>query len=380
MKITNKLISEAKKYWKECKAKSDYDYCAAVFRERLVKSGIPADNPAPGEEEYVRYWQQFHNKVEPYTYRYFQRICGNNPHIVPEDIAHRYIETVLNPVRFRAFYSDKNMYDRYLHPSSILPAIYMYRINGGAIYFKLSNRVVSTLESAEDVASMLGESVSKAVLKPSIDSNSGRKVMLFERNGRVLKNKEEFLLSGSFLEQFGSDWVLQEAITQHPYLQQFSKTSVNTIRAMTYRSIEDDTCSVFSAVLRIGKNGSFVDNLFGGGGFLTIDLNNGELGQCVYNRFWQSFPEINDIDFMNGRYILPFWDKIVDFAKDIAYQIPHARLLAQDITVDSEGNPRLIEFNVNSFDWAMSMTSGQIPFGDRFDEVINYCLKFKDEL
>ena len=87
---------------------------------------------------------------------------------------------------------------------------------------------------------------------------------------------------------------------------------------------------------------------------------------------------MNGLDFAKNGYILPFWNIAANFALSIAMQVPYARLLAQDILVDANNAPRLIEFNVDNFDWAMAMAcTREVPFGEKFDEVISYCLQNK---
>lgn len=382
MSLVTKLIRYGKKRYVEYKYKKAHDYCANVFRMRLIKNNIPIDEPAPGESEYIKFWQQFHKRVEPYTYRYFQKICGSNPHIVPEDIANRYIAPLLNPIRFRPYYSDKNMYQYYIHPDGAIPFSYLYRVLGGNMYSMIDNGRVSVPfdVSPEEIASMVDRSINKLVLKPSIDSNSGQKVILFNRVGSIFSSQEG-VLSGKYLASFGTDFVLQEAIKQHPFLSQFSNTSTNTMRVMTYRSFLDDRVHIFAAALRIGKNGSFVDNIFAGGCFVPIDLETGKLGKDLYNRYWQKETSINGVNFEESDFILPFWEEVISFTKNIAKQVIHARLIAHDIIVDSNGCPRLIEYNVNDFDWALAMVcSRNVPFGEKFDEVINYCLQNRCQL
>lgn len=376
----SQILRFGKKQYVEYKYKKAHDYCAAVFRERLVKNGIPADEQAPGEVEYVKFWQQFHKRVEPYTYRYFQRLCGNNPHFVPEDIANRYIESVLNPIRYRGFYADKNTYRLYIQPQTALPTSLLYRIMGGQIKDAVANKPVSLDISAKELAARIDSSIIRVVLKPTIDSNSGKGVILFERVFDTFRSKDKEL-SGEFLQHYGSDFVIQKVIEQHSYLNQFSKTSINTMRIMTYRSVKDDEVIVIAAALRIGQNGSFVDNLFSGGCFVPIDLKNGQLGKELFNRYWQIQSEMNGVNFVSNDFVLPFWEEACEFAKSIASQVSHARLLAQDIIVDVTGMPRLIEFNVDDFDWALAMAcTRDAPFGYKFKEVIEYSLIHMKEL
>lgn len=47
-------------------------------------------------------------------YLLFSRYIGNDINIVPEAISHNIIEPILNPVEYRRFYEDKNMFDKVL--------------------------------------------------------------------------------------------------------------------------------------------------------------------------------------------------------------------------------------------------------------------------
>lgn len=47
--------------------------------------------------------------------------------------------------------------------------------------------------------------------------------------------------------------------------------------------------------------------------------------------------------------------------------------------IDYLGNPRLIEYNISAFStWLFQFTTGA-AFGDYTDEVIEYCVKHKEE-
>lgn len=371
-----KIVRFANNKQKEESRDFIYEDCVRSFRKRLEYNGLPVDEPVQGEESYIKFWQQFCPRVEPYTYRFFSRIVGPDPHIIPEDIAYNYIESVLNPEKFRDFYSDKNMYSRYIHPTNGIPKSYLCRIDGGLL---LSEGIYHGFDlSAREIAKIVdGEGkTDKVILKPSNYSHSGQQVMLFERIEGIFTNGDKEL-SGSFLKNFGTDFVVQEVIEQHPYLSQFSSSSCNTMRIMIYRSVVDESVNVFGAVLRIGHEGSVVDNLFAGGGFVVINVETGELGRVIYNQYGQASDSINNVDFSKESYKLPFWEQAVTFAKSVARQVPHHRLLAQDIVVDKDGQSRLIEFNVDGFNWGFTMYAGKIPFGDKFDEVIKYCLENK---
>ena len=74
----------------------------------MRKNGI-ANKKANGEKEWIEKWSQFGLKAKPTQYRVFSHYIGNEINIVPEDICHDFIETILNPPRFRGYYADKTL-------------------------------------------------------------------------------------------------------------------------------------------------------------------------------------------------------------------------------------------------------------------------------
>lgn len=382
--IVRHIVRYANRKQKEEQRWYIYADCIRLFKKRLEYNNIPVEVPAPGEENYIALWKQFNERVEPYTYRFFYKICGKSSHIIPEDIACVYIEPLLNPIRFRAMYSDKNLYARLLLPKGCAPKTFLYRIAGGNIYAGdsccLEDKPIVSDANADAISQLIPSEYTKIALKPSIDSHSGAGVMLFEKKEGIYVGKNGEILNGFFLRRYGNDFVIQEVIKQDAYVGQFCKTSVNTMRIMTYRSVEDETIHILGSVLRIGHEGSFVDNLFAGGGFAIINAETGELGKYILDEFGRKSSKINGIDFSANTFVIPRWNEAIDFAKNVAKQIRHARLCALDVVFDESGKLRLIEYNVDRFMWSFIMFSGRLPFGDRFDEVIQYCLKNKSKV
>jgi hypothetical protein len=107
--------------------------CFTVYRQQfknMAKNlGIP-DKPISGENEYKNKWSAFSRYVEPYSYRIFSRYMGLDKNIIPENIGHTYIESVLNPKRFRSYYADKNLFDITFREGS-MPKTFIRRMNGG---------------------------------------------------------------------------------------------------------------------------------------------------------------------------------------------------------------------------------------------------------
>lgn len=193
---------------------------------------------------------------------------------------------------------------------------------------------------------------------------------------KYVSSDGKVLLDGAFLLNYGSDWVLQSAVEQHASLNHLCSSCVNTIRINTYRSIKDEQVYILSAAIRIGHEGSVVDNLHAGGGFVGVEVMTGELGHEVLDQYGNRTTLLNGIDYSNEHFSIPNWEKVVDFAKDVAHRNPHCRLIALDVAIQADGKPILIEWNVTpySFSYWIPMMTGVTPFGDKTEEIIEYCI------
>lgn len=211
-----------------------------------------------------------------------------------------------------------------------------------------------------------------------MDSSSGRRVLAFNPEGnKYVSSDGSTILDEHFLLSYGGDWVLQEAITQHATLNHFCSSCVNTIRVNTYRSVIDEQIYILSAAIRIGHEGSVVDNLHAGGGFVGIDVVTGEMQHEVLDQYGNRTSVLNGIDFSKERFSIPNWEDVIMFAKDVSGRNPHCRLIALDIAIKKNGKPVLIEWNVTpySFSYWIPMMTGATPFGDKTEEIIEYCAR-----
>jgi len=378
MQSVKKLYKKAKFWYIDNHA---YKFYSKQFKAYLEMNCIP-NEPAEGEDEYIKNWKRLSSRVEPYSYRLFSKYFIEKEmrkYIVPEDIGNTVIEHYLNPIQYKAFYKDKNMFAKYLTPKDSLPKELLRRIDGGCFLdagYKVSK--INGNSSQYEIAREF-EECQRIIIKPSANSCSGVGVKLFTRTQNSqgessFADENGIYLNGGYLNKYnyGNNFVIQEAIVQHPYLSQFCSTSVNTIRLCTYRSVLDEKVLVFAAALRIGHEGSVVDNLHAGGGFVNIDVTTGVLGHVIYDQYGRMSDSINDIDIHND-FQIPHWDQIRDFGISIAKQNRHMRLLALDVTLDIENHPRLMEYNVEQFAFWIPMFMGKRVFGDRIEEVIEYC-------
>lgn len=311
-------------------------------------------------------WQKYDSKLSPLSYQVFSHYVGYDINIIPDAILAGIVEPVLTPERFQAQYSDKNNMDSVFYGLK-MPKTLLRNIDG--IFYDYSYRNIERpLFFMEQP-----EKPEKIVLKPSREA-SGRGVKLYILKGEQYLDSEGLPLTMDYLDsKYKTNYLIQEAVSQSPYMSQFNDTSVNTLRIATYRSVKTGSVHVINAVMRIGASGSNVDNAHSGGVFIGINKENGELGKYVCNWLGHKETSFNGIEFSKNNYNIPCWDEICGFAKQVSDRILFGNIVALDIAVDKQGYPVLIETNIGGFSgWLFQFTTGTV-FGEYTDEVMNYC-------
>mgnify|MGYP003417697729 CR=1 FL=1 len=312
-------------------------------------------------------------------YRIFSQYIGEDVNIVPDDICHNVIEPILNPKRFISAYEDKCLFDKMLWSSfnkNVTPTTYIRNIGGA--YFDNNYHHITQVDSCINTIPV---SVNRLIIKKSIDSSSGRGIIFCNRDkdGIFRDSSNNAELSEQYLTQiFIKDFVIQEVMSQSSFMSQFCKTSVNTIRIAVYRSVNTNKPIVINAIMRIGKDGSLVDNAHAGGMFVGINQD-GELGKYCCNQYGIRTAIFNDINFSSEVFTIPNYEHIKAFAEKVASALPHQRLLALDIMLDANNSPVLLEYNIRGFSvWLFQFTT-RAGFGEYTDEIIEYCTQHRKE-
>lgn len=353
--------------------------CRCIYRlsaRKLLKLHPNKEYKANDSKEkiYMQKWSRLSHNPDKNVFRLFSQYIGPDPYIVPEDVSSSIIQPIMNPITTRGYYADKNMFEKIL-PKEYLPKALLRKIGGE--YYDTDYMSVSVSDDWSLTKTVMAERI---FVKPAVDSSSGRGVVCFKRTDESeYVNSEGQKLDEKFLTEYSkyyNDFIVQEGLTQSDYISQFNPTSINTIRIATYRSIKDNKAHVVAIIMRMGKTGSEVDNAHAGGLFIGIDKN-GILGKYACDQNGNKYYSFNNLNFKTTEYRIPNFEKVLDFAKSVAEKIPHHRLLAQDIAIQANGEPCLVEFNIRAFAvWLFQFTSGA-AFGEYADEIIDYCSKHK---
>ena len=347
---------------------NDYRY-GNEYKSWLKLQG-PPNRSVAGEKEWMEKWGQLGYKPNPIYYRLFSHYISNDINIVPTDICHNVVELILDPFRYHGYYGDKNLFDKVM-PREFFPSTILRRIYG-FYYDENYTRIIVNDETFRTL--LLNLTAKRIIVKPTLITQGGVGVTLYEHIDGVWKDvKTGAVLNLAYLEKHsGENFIIQEAFEQHDFMNFFNSTSVNTIRLAVYKSVIDERCHVTQAIMRIGQNGSVVDNGCAGGMFVGIRKENGTLLHCVCNEQGFTKTIFNGIDF-SKEYKIPHWEDIVNFAETVGKYIPNQRLFALDVVLGRDNKPYLIEFNLTGFSpWLFQYTVGP-AFGEYTDEIIEYC-------
>ena len=345
-----------------------------VLNKRILKifNSLPSiiDISSEKIQYHKKLWKDLNNRTNIKWYKVFASINGiDDPRYITEYDYHFNVELRLNHKGFSEAYSDKNSYHRNFM-NELLPQIYLRNING--VFYTEKYEYTGF----EDAMLLIPDCIEKCITKKSTESGGGRGIELFTRNNAEWVSRDGEKLSVSYLDkQYGSNYIIQEYIDQHPYFSQFNQSSLNTVRLFTYRSVVSNEVIPLHAVLRIGKPGSLVDNQASGGIACGVK-ENGKLNSFAINKKGEKFDHFNTIVFSNADPVFKF-DEIVKICLPLANQFYYHRLLGFDFCVDHRGNIRLIEVNnKNNETNFFQMNNGPL-FGEYTDEIISYCKNSK---
>ena len=106
-------------------------YSTHIYKKQyrnLLKLNKIKNVPSIYEKSWIDKWSVL-NKANPMYYRLFSQYTGYNSNIVPEDICRNIIEPILDPIRYVAYYSDKNIFDK-LFNKGTMPETILRKMNG----------------------------------------------------------------------------------------------------------------------------------------------------------------------------------------------------------------------------------------------------------
>ena len=310
--------------------------------ERKIKKSMQLCQMKPltkGQEADIKAYFKKHLGREVPTYWHQYLYSRNGLYSVKYIPASVYVSSIifrLNNYQFSLAYVDKGFYDT-LFPDINRPQTYIKNVNG----FYYDDKKIITREEA--IARCMN--LKDAVIKPTLFGTWGEGVKLFS------KYKKSF--------------IIQSKLDQHQDLAKLNPSSVNTIRVLSYR--RENEVIILYAVIRIGRMGKVVDNETAGGVKADIDLQTGRIkGPAFGSPTEKNMPQTDSgVDLDN--YLIPSFPQVLVFVKDLHLRLPYFRLIGWDISVDTNGNPVMIEWNRSA---ELSQVAHGPAFGDYTEEIL----------
>lgn len=145
--------------------------------------------------------------------------------------------------------------------------------------------------------------------------------------------------------------VLDEPVIQHPELARLNPDSINTVKLYTLMC--EDRCIFVAAEFRMGRCGSFVDNIERGGIAANVDIMTGKIVGAAYDLQMNRYISHPDSGIRLTDFILPNWSKVLRFAEECARACPLA-YVEWDIAI-RDSDCVLIEANPNARNCGIQM-------------------------
>lgn len=274
------------------------------------------------------FWERYSIRPDKRWYDYYCAFSdAYDPRYIPEDLYWQRIYPALNRTDFRHAYTDKCMYGQ-LFPYLKQPRTILR--NSSHSFYDGEGDLVTAYQAKE-----LLEREPRFVIKPSINTGEGVGVYFFNERDPEAPDRQHLL------NQYHTDYIVQEDMMQHPQLAEFHRESLNTVRIISL--LYQGEVHITSAILRMGVNGSRVDNISAGGIACPIEADGRLAPRALsgYSDWLSSHP--SGVGF-SGRSI-PSYKRIVAALRRAHKDVPHLRLIGWDFSVDVQGEPVLVEYN-----------------------------------
>ncbi len=300
------------------------------FEDKYLTYGAFPDISDNELKQYREIWPMWNIEKRDLTWaRICKQIHGFSPFFIGN--WHTYLlRQALNPYPQLSSFENKALCDIYF-PSIPFPKPYVRRIND--IFYNAEMDSVS-LSDAVDLLVSSGQ----YVIKPAIGSLKGQGVEVLDLRQQSKSPKDVVL--DSFHQQKG-DFICQEVLIQHPSISAFNPTSLNCFRVTSlYVGGKYDS----SAMLKIGKRGSKVDNWFTS--YLCGISKDGYLFKYAYDNHLKSVTE-SDNGIVLKDFKIPFYEVLISSIERFhKLYFPQCGIIGWDVIVEPNGELRVIEANL----------------------------------
>lgn len=134
----------------------------------------------------------------------------------------------------------------------------------------------------------------------------------------------------------GENLIMEQVIVQHKEMARMNPSSVNTIRIITMVDKKGNV-HIINTLAKFGGSEQCISNTMGGGCCCHIDQETGildRLGKDIHGNYLFRHPVTKVV--IPG-FMIPNWDGVIDYAKQLAMVVPSGRYIGWDIVVLENG-------------------------------------------
>lgn len=281
---------------------------------------------------------------------YYGKTGQLRPDFIPHPLFFNQIKPAMNNVTHGAVWSDKSYLDYFLRG---IPTVQCVLRNVNGRFLDSQFRLVQQQEAEEIL-----NGYESLVVKPSMDTNTGKGVMLLHRPYSIK----------SILDRHHSNFVVQLPLRQHPIMGKLNESSVNTIRVNSV--LFDTEAHVMSSFVKVGQAGAFADNNGHDRYFIGI-RENGTFMDYAIDHSFNKYSLIPSGYQFAGQYV-PNYDRVCQIVEQAHRQIAHFGFAFWDICIQENGTPAIVEMNLKNPDSMVPQVATGPFFGRYTEQVLEY--------
>lgn len=328
-------------------------------KKKLIESVVLTDEQKKEIDDFFK--EHYGKKIKHHWHRLYQSYTGiYKKEYFPEYLLSTVYEPMVNPVMSSVVLGNKNLLKQLF--SSVenvhIPHTYVCCVNG------VLKDGEDNLIAKDDIYDIVKDS--QCVIKKSLDTSSGRDVMICSFEKGIDKNSGRTIFS--IIDDMGIDYVIQEKVVQSDELSAIYPGALNTFRVMTY--VLDGDIYHCPMALRLAHNGADRDNIHYGGMCVGVD-DEGYLYKRAFEEFGNYYDEHPDTKVKFDGYRIANAKSIISCAKDLHRCIPMLGIVSWDLTIDKDGCATLIEANtIGQSAWFLQMIQGKSLFGENTSRIL----------
>ncbi len=351
----------------------DYIYKRMVLDDtNFCKKQSERVNPLSTSEikDIKLFWSEYGIRFSNYDFfRRMYHVTGiHDPRFLPPSLCTRTIYPYYNDLTKAATWADKNQFSRML-PQMPFPKMYAARVHGRFYDYEKNcfGRDISHDLTHKVFDYICGSSNGDIIIKKSTGSSRGLGVKKYHLN------TQDDLLT-AIMQQGDYDFIIQEAVLQHPLLAQLNPDSVNILRITTWRTEND--VFVFNPAIRFGLKGHYTDVAYIDGVEIINCVGICENG-VISDRGYRLDGSRIDIPVANME--VPRFHDIVALLKKNHLFLDYFDIVAWDVTVDYKGEIVCIEYNIQEPGATVYQYTGGPFAGDHTSEFLSFLKDKKNQ-